>query len=121
MLALSLSRLPSPFRSTFARRLGDISYGVFLIHAVFMWILVWWIGVPFDGSPRALVIWVAGVVPLSVAYGYVSARFVEQPIRRWARRFGRRAQEQAPATPKARSAATAPRASEAVRAAEVDA
>ncbi len=121
MVALSLSRLRSPFRSTFARRLGDISYGVFLIHAVFMWILFWWIGAPFDGSARALVIWVVGVVPLSVAYGYVSARFVEQPIRRWARRFGRRAQEQAPATPKARSAATAPRASEAVRAAEVDA
>jgi peptidoglycan/LPS O-acetylase OafA/YrhL len=25
-------------------------------------------------------------------YGYLSARYVEQPIRRWARRFGRQAQ-----------------------------
>jgi peptidoglycan/LPS O-acetylase OafA/YrhL len=29
---------------------------------------------------------------LAVAYGYLSGRFLEQPIRRWAHRFGRRAQ-----------------------------
>ena len=101
MLALSLSRLPSPFRSTPARRLGDLSYGVYLIHAPIIWALVRWTDISHDGSLRALLVFVAIVVPASVTYGYLSARFVEQPIRRWARRFGRRAQDPAPGTPEA--------------------
>ena len=35
------------------------------------------------------------VVPASVLYGYLSARFLEQPIRRWARRYGRTVPEEA--------------------------
>jgi hypothetical protein len=30
------------------------------------------------------------VVPTAILYGYLSARFLEQPIRRWARKYGRR-------------------------------
>jgi len=53
--------------------------------------------------PEALLAFTAVVVPICVAYGYLSARLVEQPVRRWARRFGRRAQEPA-AAPRAQAA-----------------
>jgi acetyltransferase len=102
MLALSLSQLRSPFCAPFARRLGDLSYGVFLIHAPIIWAFLVWTGTTEDGSPGALITLVAVVVPLSVAYGYLSARLVEQPIRRWARRFGRRAEEPADGAPESR-------------------
>ena len=45
---------------------------------------------PDDGSIGSLATWLAVVVPAAVLYGYLSARFLEQPIRRWARRFGNR-------------------------------
>ena len=48
------------------------------------------ISMPRSGSAGALLVWILAVVPASVLYGYLSARYVEQPIRRWARRFGRR-------------------------------
>jgi peptidoglycan/LPS O-acetylase OafA/YrhL len=92
MLALSLSGVRSPFASPLARKLGDISYGVFLIQFPVLWALLQWTSIPQDGSLGALLLMVAIVVPICIAYGYLSARFLEQPIRRWARRFGRRAQ-----------------------------
>jgi acetyltransferase len=94
MLALSLARLPSPFRAPTTRRLADISYGVFLIHFPIISCLVLWTGISHNPPGVALIAFAAIVLPLSIAYGYLSARFVEQPIRRWARRFGRRAAEE---------------------------
>ena len=35
-------------------------------------------------------VWTIAVFPAAVLYGYLSARFLEQPIRRWARQYGRR-------------------------------
>ncbi len=96
MLALSLSGLRSPFASPLARNLGDISYGVFLIQIPVLWALFEWTNVPHDGSIGALLVLAAIVVPACIAYGYLSARFLEQPIRRWARRFGRRAEGRVP-------------------------
>jgi peptidoglycan/LPS O-acetylase OafA/YrhL len=95
MLALSLSGLRSPFASPLARKLGDISYGVFLSQIPVLWGLLLWTDLPRDGSLRALLLLTLIVVSISVTYGYLSARFLEQPIRRWARRFGRRAEGQA--------------------------
>jgi peptidoglycan/LPS O-acetylase OafA/YrhL len=92
MVALALSGLRSPFSTPIARRLGDISYGVFLIQIPIIWAIVHWAEPTFDGSPRTFLIYAGVTIPLSALYGYLSARFVEQPIRRWARRFGRRAQ-----------------------------
>jgi len=98
MVALSLtSGHQFPFAHPFARRLGDISYGVFLIHLVIAWTLVVLFSPPHDGNLWSFLLWTAMVVPASLAYGYLSARFLEQPIRRWAHRFGQRAQA-APAT-----------------------
>ena len=95
-LMLSLSLAPRPWQALFAhplaRRLGDISYGVYLIHAVILWVISIELTLPNDGTFGAFLQWAAIVFPLSLVYGYLSARYVEQPIRRWARRFGRQAQ-----------------------------
>lgn len=101
MLALALSplRWQWPFAHPLARRLGDISYGVYLIHGVVLWVLIVEFALPQTGTVGAFLLWAALAFPISLAYGYVSARFLEQPIRRWAHRFGRRAQPPPPATP----------------------
>jgi len=79
-----------PFDNPPIRELGDISYGIYLFHSL---VIVYAISI-FDLGPGApaktLVVLALTVIPLSIAYGYLSARFLEQPIRRWARRFGRR-------------------------------
>jgi peptidoglycan/LPS O-acetylase OafA/YrhL len=97
MLALSLSGWRSPFAAPFARRLGDISYGVFLIQIPVIGALIVFTGLDPNGSVGALALFAAIVVAICIAYGYLSARFVEQPIRRWARRYDRRAKEPSPA------------------------
>ncbi len=95
MLALALAprRMQRPFAHPLARRLGDISYGVYLIHGILLWVVSLELtSLPRDGTIGAFLAWAAIIFPLSLVYGYLSARFVEQPIRRWARRFGRQAQ-----------------------------
>jgi peptidoglycan/LPS O-acetylase OafA/YrhL len=94
MLALCMSppRLQVPFAHPLVRKLGDISYGVYLIQVPILWILVFHTHLLADGSAQALALWLAAVLPASLLYGYLSARLVEQPIRRWAHRFGRQAQ-----------------------------
>jgi peptidoglycan/LPS O-acetylase OafA/YrhL len=105
MLAIALGPrwLQAPFANRLARKLGDISYGVYLIHSVFIFVVIAEINPIRDGSFEAFALWTALVLPASILYGYLSARFLEQPIRRWARRFGRRAQsgggQAQPATP----------------------
>ena len=97
-IALGPRWLQAPFAHPFVRKLGDISYGVYLIHSVIIFIVLVQIDPIRDGSLGAVAIWAACVFPASLLFGYLSARFVEQPIRRWARQFGRRA-EQRPAPP----------------------
>jgi peptidoglycan/LPS O-acetylase OafA/YrhL len=99
--ALGLKRWQRPFAHPLARRLGDISYGIFLIHLV---VITYAVRLLFEhstaspeivnanGSLGTFVALAAIVLPLSVGYGYVSGRYLEQPIRRWAHRFGRRGQ-----------------------------
>lgn len=106
-LALSPEWLQWPFANRPARRLGDISYGIFLVHVVIITFAVRALGgTPFGGAPEIaaargllvtgdgtvgqMLVLTAIVVPLSLAYGWASARFLEQPLRRWAQRYGRR-------------------------------
>ena len=110
--ALGPMRWQRPFAHPFARWLGDISYGMYLIHAViatYAFRLLFTPATPpplrGDGSFGTFVALVALVVPLTVLYGYVSGRYLEQPIRRWAQRFGRRQQDRAAST---RAAAKVP-------------
>ena len=91
--ALAPARRQLPFALPPLRALGDISYGIYLIH-IPMFLLVSVVltdlGLFDEVGP-----WPAALMalPLIVLYGWASARFLEQPIRRWAHRFGRRTPE----------------------------
>jgi peptidoglycan/LPS O-acetylase OafA/YrhL len=85
-------RLQMPFAYPLARKLGDISYGIYLIQAPLIFFLVFHSVISTDGSVGSTALWLAIVIPVAMLYGYLSARLVEQPIRRWAHRFGRKAQ-----------------------------
>jgi peptidoglycan/LPS O-acetylase OafA/YrhL len=85
--ALGLMRWQRPFAHPFARWLGDISYGMYLIHAViafyaFRLLFTHPTAPPIrgDGSFGTFVALAALVLPLTVLYGYVSGRYLEQPI-----------------------------------------
>ena len=71
---------------------GDISYAIYLIHFAVIWVALEELSLSQDGSVGAAVAWCALVYPISFGYAYLSAVFVERPVRRWAHRFGRRAQ-----------------------------
>lgn len=94
MLAITLAPrwIQFPFANRPVRKLGDISYGMYLSHYVLIAVAINALG--FAAAPQAsnLAKLALFVIPLTVIYGYVSARFVEQPIRRWAHRFGARVQ-----------------------------
>ena len=92
---VSLALVPRQYQSFLAsspvRRIGDISYGIYLSHLLIMIYLGRYVlDLPRDGTFGDLLLWVLVVVPSAVLYGYLSARFLEQPVRRWARRFGNR-------------------------------
>ena len=78
-----------PFALRSSRALGDISYGIYLIHfplIAYVLALLPSLADSIGDFATALVV----AVPLTVLYGWASARFLEQPIRRWAHRFGSR-------------------------------
>jgi peptidoglycan/LPS O-acetylase OafA/YrhL len=93
-LMLAIALVPGIVRRTLASRvmrwLGDASYGIYLIHFAIIWVALRVVPLPRPGPIGGVLIWTAVVVPLSVGYGYLSARFIERPIRQWARRSGRR-------------------------------
>ncbi len=88
--ALGARRWRTPFAAHRIRELGDISYGIYLSHFVIALYAGSLLSLSEDGSLRSFAIWTAVVTPAAVLYGYVSARFLEQPIRRWARQYGAR-------------------------------
>ncbi len=88
--ALASDRRQMPFSAGPIRRLGDISYGVYLSHYLIAVYVAMLLSPPTDGSLGALALWAVIVVPLAILYGYLSARYLEIPIRRWARSRGRR-------------------------------
>jgi peptidoglycan/LPS O-acetylase OafA/YrhL len=76
--------------------LADVSYGTYLGHFVIMTYLLLTLSPPQTGSAGDLVLWFAVTLVIATAYGYLSARFLERPIRRWAHRYGRTATARAP-------------------------
>ena len=82
-----------------SRWLGDISYTIYLIHFAVIWFALRELSLPSDGGLGAVLAWSLLVYPVSIAYAYLSARLLERPIRRWAQRFGRRAQTRAETAP----------------------
>ena len=75
-------------------RAADISYGVYLIHFAVIFFAAHELALPHGGGIGAVAAWAAVVYPASFAYAWLSAKFVERPVRRWAHRFGRRAQSE---------------------------
>jgi len=90
--------LRRPFQSRPARRLGGISYGLYLGHVMIGLYAGLLLGLPTDGSVAAVLLWLAIVVPASLLYGEASARLVERPAARLARRVERRP-DRAPSGP----------------------
>ncbi len=83
-----------PFSLPAARSLGDISYGVYLIHLPLIFLYIALVdrlfGLTGGGALRTFWLGAPIVLALAIGYGFASGRFVEQPIRRWAHRFGAR-------------------------------
>ncbi len=99
-LTLTSARVQRPLANTPLRWTADISYGIFLIHFAVIWFALRKFSLPHDGSILTVIEWSVVVYPLSFVYAYLSARFLERPVRRWAHRYGRRqqaAQARAPA------------------------
>jgi peptidoglycan/LPS O-acetylase OafA/YrhL len=83
-IALAPLWLQRPFDNAPARQLAELSYGIYLIHLVVCWYVgIMWLDLPRDGSARAALLWFGVVLPISVAYAFLSRRFVERPARRW--------------------------------------
>jgi peptidoglycan/LPS O-acetylase OafA/YrhL len=83
-IALGPIWLRAPFESRGTRALADSSYGLYLIHfpiAIYLGAVV--LSLPNDGSPGAVALWFAAVVPLSLLYAYVVRRLAEQRARSW--------------------------------------
>jgi peptidoglycan/LPS O-acetylase OafA/YrhL len=96
-LFLALVLLPPRWQRPIAngplRWTADISYGIYLIHFAVIWFAIRELSLSHDGSLLTVVEWCLVVFPASFAYAYVSARFLERPVRRWAHRYGRQAQD----------------------------
>jgi peptidoglycan/LPS O-acetylase OafA/YrhL len=86
-------RAQLPCAAPAVRWIGDISYAIYLIHFAVIWLVSREFSLPTDGSILAVLAWSAIIYPVSVGYAYLSARFLERPVRRWAHRFGRRAED----------------------------
>jgi peptidoglycan/LPS O-acetylase OafA/YrhL len=83
-------RAQLPCSAPVVRWVGDISYAIYLIHFAIIWFALHEFSLPNDGTITAVLVWCAVVYPASISYAYLSARFLEWPVRRWAHRFGRR-------------------------------
>ena len=89
---VSLSLAPRSWQTPLAaqpiRNPGDISYGIYLSHMVITYTIAGELTLPQDGNLKSLPDLDRRGGPASVIYGYLSARFLEQPIRRWAANTG---------------------------------
>jgi peptidoglycan/LPS O-acetylase OafA/YrhL len=92
-VALAPERVQRPVTNAPVRWLADISYGVYLIHFAVIWVLLQHLSLSRDGSFGITMAWTAIVFGVSIGWAYLSARFLERPVRNWAHRFGRPAQK----------------------------
>lgn len=103
MAAVALGPLwiARPFANGLTRWLAGVSYGLYLFHLIVGAYVGLWLGLPTDGSPSTVALWFVVVLPLSLLCAYLSSRFLEEPVRRWARSVERRPRrsEHPPADP----------------------
>ena len=85
-----------PFTNRAARKLAELSYGIYLVHIlVAIYVCSIWLELPQDGSIGTAALWLAVVLPPSILYAVLLQRFVEGPARAWA---ARRKPETAPSS-----------------------
>ena len=103
-IVLAPAWLQRPFDNAPARRLAEVSFGIYLIHLVIAWyVCLVWLDLPRDGTALAALLWFGIVIPTSIAYAYLSRRFVELPAKRWILSRGDRERAvPAPAPPRLR-------------------
>jgi peptidoglycan/LPS O-acetylase OafA/YrhL len=70
---------------TIPRRIGLISYGIFLWHLVLLRMLMPALHIPFFTGRGVLVL--ALLLPLTLVVATITYRLVERPAQRWAHRF----------------------------------
>lgn len=106
MLSISLGPAPvqRPFDNRPARWIADNSVGMYLIHLVFTTYIARLFSLPSDGSLGAVAAWCAVIFPLTLLYGWLSARLLERPVRRRAQRLARRFDSQSRAGGSTRAA-----------------
>lgn len=74
-----------PVANPLSRRLGDMSYGLYLWHLMFVAFAIYTLDWLPDGTNWAFVRLLAFVLPLSFFAAWLSMKLVEQPAIRWAR------------------------------------
>jgi peptidoglycan/LPS O-acetylase OafA/YrhL len=72
-----------------ARWLGDVSYGAFLWHFPLILFFSHTLGWITGTGDRPFLTLTALVVPSSLAFGWISRRFIEEPAIAWGRRASR--------------------------------
>jgi peptidoglycan/LPS O-acetylase OafA/YrhL len=94
--ALAPARLQAPFSNRFVRWLGDISYGVYLWHLLFIGFAIETLNWIPDQSAWGFARLLMFVLPGSLLAGWLSLRLVERPVIVWARTRARRLTEVPP-------------------------
>jgi peptidoglycan/LPS O-acetylase OafA/YrhL len=89
-ISLGPGSVQKPFAAPRVRKLGDISYGVYLIHFPIIALILTTVDLAGLSDLGRFTVLAVITVPAALIYGYLSARFLEQPIRRWARRYSQR-------------------------------
>jgi peptidoglycan/LPS O-acetylase OafA/YrhL len=88
--ALAPEWMQWPLSNRVARWVGSVSYGVFLYHVLVLHLTVRALGVTVhDHRTTTVLLLTAVVVPVSLFIGWLSLRFVEQPVVTRARAYAR--------------------------------
>lgn len=95
LFALSVALAPAPWQrpvtNRAARKLGDMSYGVYLYHLMVISFAAATLGFA-KGDFGDFLVYAAFALPVSLLLGWLSLTLVERPTRGWARRLARRLQ-----------------------------
>jgi len=83
-IALAPAWIQRPFANRASRTLAECSYGLYLVHMIVIMFASRLVALPRNASLEALLGWTAIVLPVSLACGWLSFRYVERPARRWA-------------------------------------
>ncbi|HUQ63915.1 MAG TPA: acyltransferase [Acidimicrobiales bacterium] len=90
-----------PVRNVVARKLGDVSYGIYLWHLLFIGLAVTTLGFVAESTTGSFLRLLAFTIGASVVVAFVSFWLIEQPCIRWARRRSHSLERRRPKRPSA--------------------